>query len=110
MVAEAVNGVEALWQAKDLQPELILMDINLPGLDGLEAARRISVLSPESKILFISENDSVETAQKAFDAGALGYLIKSDAAVELLTALKDIISGKRYVSRRLTRHKFRYRD
>jgi DNA-binding NarL/FixJ family response regulator len=110
VVAEAANGLEALWQAKDLQPELILMDIDLPGLNGLEAARRISVLSAKSKILFTSEDDSAEAAQKAFDAGAVGYLIKSDAGTELGVALKDVVAGRRYVSRRLARHKFRYRD
>src|SRR5215510_8724008 len=100
VVGEASNGLEALWQAKDLQPEIIVMDIDLPGLDGLEAARRIRTLSANSKIMFVSENDSVETAQSAFHAGAVGYIIKSDAGLELLIALHDIVAGKRYVSRR----------
>ena len=107
VVAEAGNGLEALWQAKNLQPEMILIDIDLPGLDGLEAARRIRSLSRQSKILFVSEDDSIETAQKAFDAGAMGYVIKSDAGAELLIALNNIIAGRRYISKRLARHKFR---
>jgi len=106
VVGEASNGLEALWHAKDLQPEIILMDIDLPGLDGLEAARRIRTLSAHSKIMFISENDSVETAQNAFRAGAVGYIIKSDASSELVLALHEIVAGKRYVSRQFARHKF----
>ena len=106
VIAEAATGLEAVSQAKDLQPELILMDLDLPHLNGLEAAQQICSLSPNSKILFISEDNTVETAQDAFRVGATGYIIKSDAGVELLAALQDIVAGRRYVSRRLARHKF----
>jgi len=92
----ASDGLEAVLQAKELQPDLILLDIGLPTINGIEAARRIREISPASKILFVSENRSRDVAVEALCTGASGYVVKSDAASELLTAVS--LEGKRFVS------------
>src|SRR5262249_32518102 len=84
--------------------DLILLDIGLPTLNGIEAATRIRELSPSSKILFVSENRSVDIAEKALHTGAGGYVLKSDAASDLLVAIKAVLEGKRFVSASLAGH------
>jgi len=101
VIGEAVDGVEAIQKAVEFQPDLILLDSDLPQLSGIEAARRIRKVAPESKILFLSQDSNPEVVQEAFSVGARGYVIKSDAARELLPAMKAVVSGKRYVSRAL---------
>src|SRR5437867_5975532 len=78
-----------------MQPDLILLDIGLPTLNGIEAAKRIHQVSPRSKILFVSENRSLDTAEEALSTGAGGYILKSDAASELWPAVKALLEGKR---------------
>ena len=92
------DGSEAVQQAQELQPHLILLDIGLPKLNGIEAAHRIREVSPMSKILFISENRSPEVIEKALSDGANGYVVKSDAARDLLLAVVAVLAGKRFVS------------
>ena len=104
IVGNASDGLEAVQQAQQLRPELILMDIGLPTLNGIEAARRITEVSPASKILFLSENRSVDVAEKALSNGASGYVVKSDAAGELLPAIKAVLEGKRFISASLAGH------
>jgi len=104
IVGNVSDGLEAVQQAQQLQPELILMDIGLPTLNGIEAARRISQVSPASKILFVSENRSVDVAEEALSTGASGYLVKSDAGSELLLAVKAVLEGKRFISASLAGH------
>jgi len=98
------DGLEAVEKASELQPDLIILDIGLPGLNGIEVARRIREQNPKSKILFVSENCSPDVAAEALSTGAGGYVIKSDAASELLTAVRAILDGKRFVSARLSPH------
>jgi DNA-binding NarL/FixJ family response regulator len=104
VIGEALDGLEAIRKAQQLQPELILLDIGLPSLNGIKAARRIRELSPKSKILFISENRSWDIAEEALHMGAAGYVVKSDAAGELLPAVEAVLRGKRYVSACLAGH------
>lgn len=104
VIGEVSDGLEAVRQAQQLQPDLILLDVGLPTLNGIEAARQISEVSPKSKILFVSENRSVDVAEEALSAGAGGYVVKSDAASELLPAVKAVLAGKRFVSASLTGH------
>jgi DNA-binding NarL/FixJ family response regulator len=98
VVGEASDGLQAVLQAQQLQPDLILLDIGLPTLNGIEAARQIRAASPDSKILFVSENRSPDIVEEALSTAAGGYVVKSDAASELLPAIDAIFKGKRFVS------------
>lgn len=98
------DGLVAVEQAAQLQPDLILLDIGLPTLNGIEAATRIREISPTSKILFVSENRSVDIAEKALRTGSGGYVLKSDAASDLLAGMKAVLEGKRFVSASLAGH------
>ena len=104
IVREATDGLQAVQEARQLQPDLILLDIGLPTLNGIDAARRIREVSPSSKILFVSENRSPDIADAALSTGASGYVVKSDAAGELLPAVKAVLEGKVFVSSSLAGH------
>jgi len=104
IIGEASDGFEAVQQAQELQPDLILLDIGLPTLSGIEAARRIREVSPASKILFVSENRSADIAEEALSTGAAGFVVKSDAGGELLPAVDTVLQGKRFLSTSLTGH------
>jgi DNA-binding NarL/FixJ family response regulator len=102
VVGEASNGLEAVQMSQQLQPDLILLDIGLPALNGIDAARRIRRISPQSKILFISENRSRDVADQALRTGARGYIVKSAAISDLLPGLKVILEDGEFVSGNLT--------
>ena len=104
IVGEDSDGLQALQRANELQPDLILLDIGLPSMNGIEAARRIRKLSPESKILFVSQESSADFVQEAITLGALGYLVKSDAGKELLSAVEAVVQGRQYLSSGLSSH------
>ena len=105
-IVEASDGVEAIELAQVLQPDLILLDIGLPKLNGMEVARRIRELAPQSKILFVSQESSVDIVQAAFSLGAPGYVVKMDAGSELPTAVKAVLRGERFVGSRFAGHGF----
>jgi DNA-binding NarL/FixJ family response regulator len=98
IVGFAFDGLDAVQKAAELQPELILMDVNLPNLSGISAARRIRDLSLKSKILFVSQNLDLDVVRAALDAGGLGYVVKSSAESELLAAVEEVVLGKTFVS------------
>jgi len=98
IVAQSGDGLEAVKKAEELQPDLVLLDIGLPSLNGIEAARRIRKLSPESRILFISQELDSDVVQEALALGALGYVIKVRAEGDLLPALDAVLQGKQFVS------------
>ena len=100
VIGEAVDGLQAVQQAEELQPDLILLDLSLPKLNGMEAFRRIRKLSPRSKVVIMSQDSSPEVVQGALGLGAVGYLLKSDA-IDLPLALDAILQGEVFVSRRL---------
>lgn len=104
IVGEIGDGLAAVQQAQHLQPDLILLDIGLPGLNGIEAARQIRDLSPTSKILFVSENRSCDIVEEALRTGASGYVLKSNSASDLLPAVIAVVQGKQFVSEGLTGH------
>ena len=106
IVGEVTDGLEAVHQVQQLQPDLILLDIGLPSLNGIEAARRIRKLSPESKILFASQQSSTDVVAEALGTGAQGYVVKTDAASELLGAASAVLRGERFVGRRFSGDKF----
>jgi DNA-binding NarL/FixJ family response regulator len=106
VIGEAWDGLEAVQKAQQLKPDLILLDVGLPTLNGIESARRIRAVSPDSKILFLSENRSWDIAEEALRAGGGGYLVKSDSASELLPAIKAVLQGKQFVSPSLAGNNF----
>ena len=102
VVAEVSDGLEAVAKADQLQPDLILLDIGLPSLTGIEAARRIRKLSPESKILFLSQESSADVIEEALSLGAMGYVIKAHAGSELMVAVEAVREGRQFVSSELS--------
>ena len=101
LIAEVSDGLQAVEEAKKLQPDVILLDIGLPGLNGIEAARRIRKEAPKAKILFVSQQSSPELVQAALDVGGSGYVLKSDAGQDLVKAVKAVAKGETFLSRAL---------
>jgi len=97
IVAEAADGLEAVAKAAMLQPDVVLLDIQMPKLNGLEAATQIRSIAPQSKILFVSQNTDPDIVQSAMSDGAAGYLCKSKISRELVPAIEAAIAGKRTV-------------
>jgi DNA-binding NarL/FixJ family response regulator len=97
VICEASDGLEAVHKAEELKPDLILLDIGLPTLNGIEAARQIRQLCPESKIIFVSQESDADIVQEALSFGALGYVVKTMAGGELLTAIKAVCGGRLFV-------------
>jgi DNA-binding NarL/FixJ family response regulator len=106
VICEVSDGLEAVHKAEELKPELILIDIGLPTLNGIEAARQIRELSPESKILFVSQESSLDVVQEALNMGARGYILKQRAAIDLLAAVEAVLEGRQFVSGGLSSHNF----
>ncbi len=98
IISEASDGLEAVQKALELQPALIVLDIGLPSLNGIEAARRIRKLSPKSKILFLTQESSADVVQEALCLGALGFVIKAHAATDLLVAVEAVLRNEQFVS------------
>jgi DNA-binding NarL/FixJ family response regulator len=97
VAGEALDGLEALQKSKDLQPDLILIDVGLPKLNGLAAAEQIRVLAPQAKLLFITLESSSAAVQQAFRIGASGYVHKLHVHSDLLPAIEAILAGRRFV-------------
>ena len=106
IVGEVADGLQAVQKAEELKPDLILLDFGLPTLNGIEVARRVRTRSPESKILFVSQEFSTGVVQGALAEGAKGYVLKTDARRELLTAVDAVLRGEQFVSRRFSDHDF----
>jgi len=104
IVGALSDGMRAVQEIERLQPDLILLDIGLPTLNGIEAAKLMRERRPDTKILFLSENRSPDVVEEAFGTGAAGYVVKTDARRELLPAIKAVLTGGRFVSASLTDH------
>jgi DNA-binding NarL/FixJ family response regulator len=98
IICEVSDGLEAVQKAEELKPDLILLDIGLPKLNGIEAARQIQKLSPQSKIIFVSQESSADMVEAALDCGALGYVVKTRTGSDLLAAIEAAILKKQFVS------------
>jgi DNA-binding NarL/FixJ family response regulator len=101
IIDTAKDGLEAVQKAAEARPEVILMDISLPKLSGFEAAQQIRVVSPTSRILFLTERRGSDFIEAAFQAGGLGYILKSDANSDLIAGIRAVLNGQRFVSRSL---------
>lgn len=98
VICEASDGLEAIQRAAELKPDLILLDIGLPMLNGIEAARQIRGLSPKSKIVSVSQESDSDIVQSALSLGAWGYVAKTMAAIDLLAAIEAVLEGRQFVS------------
>ena len=98
VICEVSDGMEAVQKAQQLQPDLILLDLGLPTLGGIEAARRIRKLAPEAKIIFVSQESSDDVVQEALNVGGWGYVYKTRAGRDLLAALDAVQSETQFVS------------
>ena len=99
IVGEAASGEEAIAAAARLRPAVVLLDIAMPGLGGLNSAHRIARQTPSSKIVILSQHDDEEYVYEAMvEAGASGYLVKTDAAAELIAAIRAVAAGRKYLS------------
>jgi DNA-binding NarL/FixJ family response regulator len=106
VIAEASDGPEAVQKAQDLKPDIILLDVGLPKLNGIEAARQIRQLSPSSKIILLSQNNDLDIVRAALNTGARGYVCKTDVKRELLPAVDAVLCGKQFVSSSLKGREF----
>ena len=98
IAAVASDGLAALHAAEELQPDLILLDVGLPKMNGIETAGWLRELTPNSKIIFVTGERSPELLNRAFELGARGYVMKMDAVPELLSAIKAVLDGDKFVS------------
>jgi DNA-binding NarL/FixJ family response regulator len=102
LVGNVADGQALLTAAKELKPDLILLDISMPVLNGIEAARRLRKLLPSVKLIFVTMHSGADYLAEAFRAGASGYILKREAASKLRIAIREVIKGNHYVSRGLT--------
>ncbi|MDP6491121.1 MAG: response regulator transcription factor, partial [Kiritimatiellia bacterium] len=98
IVAEAGDGLEALALVEKYLPDLVVMDITMPGMNGIEAIRRIGASHPESKAIMLSQHDRSVFVKEALTAGARGYLVKETAMNDIVTAIREVHAGKSYLS------------
>jgi DNA-binding NarL/FixJ family response regulator len=98
VVGEATNGREAVRQVKDLLPDIVIMDITMPELNGIDATQQIIDLHTKVKVIILSMQSSSEHIFRALKAGASGYLLKESAGKEVVEAVRTVTGGKRYLS------------
>jgi DNA-binding NarL/FixJ family response regulator len=102
VVGEAKNGPEAVMKAKELKPDIAILDIGMPEIDGLEATRQIQNAVPGSKILVLTMHESDQMVRRMLEAGATGYVLKSDLAGQLVKAVRNVSRGKRFLTQRVS--------
>ncbi len=106
IICEVSDGLEAVRKAEKLKPDLILLDVGLPTLNGFEAARQIRTASPNSKIIFVTQESAPAIVEEALVQGAMGYVVKTVVASDLLTAVDAVLGGGRFFSGRLPSQEF----
>ena len=100
IICKGSDGLEAVEKSAALQPDLVLLDIGLPNLNGLEAARQIRKVSPDSKIIFLTSHNDPDLVEEALRIGAMGFVVKTDAGSDLLPAVAAVMRDQRFVRRR----------
>jgi DNA-binding NarL/FixJ family response regulator len=100
VVCDAADGLQAVREAERLQPNVVVLDITMPEMNGLEAALHIRKVAPSTEIVFLSQPDSLETLKQAFRHGGRGYVVKPDAYKDLIPAVRAASKKKRYVNAR----------
>lgn len=103
VVSQAATGVEAIKQAAQYQPDVVLLDISMPELNGLAATPLIRKVAPNSKILIISNHDNAGFVREAFSAGALGFLSKDDLGTEIVSAVRKVNNNETFLGKSLPR-------
>lgn len=103
ILAEAGNGQEALDLVRRHEPDLLLLDVTLPGMNGLEVAARVRREAPDTRVLMLSMHAAPQYVARALEAGACGYLTKDSAVVELRDALTSVLAGREYLSKAIDR-------
>ena len=98
------DGLEAVQKAQELKPDLILLDIGLPNLNGIEAANRIGQVAPGANIIFLTQSSDKDVVEAAQSTGARGYVLKTDAGSELLAAIAGVLDGDDFVSSGIKGH------
>lgn len=97
VVGEAATGEGAVRVATETRPDVLVMDIGLPDMTGIAATRKVSVVSPDTRVLVLTVHDDLGYLRQAFEAGAAGYLVKDAVDIELLLAVRTLARGRRYV-------------
>jgi two-component system response regulator NreC len=98
VVGEAADGVEAVQQAAKLDPDIVILDLSMPTLNGIEAAREILRLLPHARAIILTVHRDEQYVHQAFEAGVRGYVLKTRASTDLVSAIHDVREGKIYLS------------
>ena len=98
LVGEATDGLEGIQHAKELKPDLLILDLSMPRMDGLAALKEIKRVAPKTRVLIMTAHRNEEYIFRAIDNGADGYLLKDASAAEMLLAVRSVLAGERYLS------------
>lgn len=101
VIATCSTGIDAISETRKLKPDVVVMDISMPDMDGIEATRHLAELELSAKVIILSMHGSTEHVQRALKAGAVGYLLKQSAGMEVIKAVKAVNAGKRYLSEKI---------